>query len=383
MRAPCSTSSGTPCTALLSDVTYPLIAAPTSRLISSSCRLSSTSTGCRARNPRRFAVHAHTASQPKALLDRVLAARNFPGFRDRRICRSAMVDMEFHLQASADAVDVRLSKRRPSTDRMPRQIVMRHRTPHFTTSFSATATPPAITAIVVGGPRRGRLQAFEETGRVDAATAGRLRNSIYSAAIDASGGSYHAFRAAPPWSSRCSTSADCAKRRPCSRAARRLLVRQSRNASLLNCHSGRAGGANPEPPRKHHVCHPVVGSGRRFAAPGMTAGSKLFARSPAADGVERVVAQMNRRLRLGRRRRPVRRSRARAPCRSACRPACSNERRRRRCPEPPASSKRKPSNCRPCRSRTPRRRTSGRPRRCRRRGYGAAARHVAGAGSET
>ena len=84
---------------------------------------------------------------------------------------------------------------------MPREIVMRHRMPHFLHIFRATATRPAITAIC------GRRcwtptpsTAFEEAGDIfEPATAEQLNKFVYSAGdrrdpLDA----YVAFRGRAP-----------------------------------------------------------------------------------------------------------------------------------------------------------------------------------------
>ena len=106
---------------------------------------------------------------------------------------------------------------------MPREIVMRHRTPHFTHIFSGDGYSAGYYSYLWSEVLDAdAFDAFEETGDIfDPATAGRLKEFIYSAGnrrepADA----YHAFRGRAPSSRRCSRSADCARRPPCRRAAR-------------------------------------------------------------------------------------------------------------------------------------------------------------------
>ncbi len=88
---------------------------------------------------RRFAVHAETGEpMPQALLDKILAARNFnQGFSTVEYVASAIVDMEFHALTEIGDIDP-LSFERDVLAKlgMPDEIVMRHRTPHFTHVFS-------------------------------------------------------------------------------------------------------------------------------------------------------------------------------------------------------------------------------------------------------
>ncbi len=87
---------------LLSDVTYPSIAGTNVARDFVSCRRSSTSTGWSSRRClSAFAVHADTGKpMPKALLDKVLAARRFnQGFATVEYTSSALVDLDLHLFA--------------------------------------------------------------------------------------------------------------------------------------------------------------------------------------------------------------------------------------------------------------------------------------------
>jgi peptidyl-dipeptidase Dcp len=151
---------------------------------------------------KRFALHHETGKpMPQALAERLKKARNFnQGFATVEYVASALVDMELH--AVADTADLDVGAFEQTTlDRlgMPREIVMRHRVPHF--------------LHIVGGYAAGyysylwsevmdadAFAAFEEAGDpFDRATAKRLKKFIYAAGnardpLEA----YVAFRGRPP-----------------------------------------------------------------------------------------------------------------------------------------------------------------------------------------
>ena len=150
----------------------------------------------------RYALHVKTGKpMPADLLQRLKTARNFnQGFATVEYTASALVDMALYSGNGGDAGDI--DKFEAATLQrigMPREIVMRHRLPHF--------------MHIIGGYAAGyysylwsevmdadAFAAFEETGNVfDAATARRLKEFIYSAGNrrdphDA----YVAFRGRPP-----------------------------------------------------------------------------------------------------------------------------------------------------------------------------------------
>jgi len=151
---------------------------------------------------QRFAVHYRTGKpMPQTLLGRIKKARNFnQGFATVEYAASALVDLDLHAQEDARGIDVAAFERKTLDDAgMPREIVMRHRIPHF--------------LHIVGGYAAGyysylwsevmdadAFAAFEEAGDAfDASTARRLKKYIYS------GGNtrdplkaYVAFRGRPP-----------------------------------------------------------------------------------------------------------------------------------------------------------------------------------------
>ena len=88
---------------------------------------------------QRFAVHHQTGQPiPQELVDRIERASTFnQGFATVEYLASALVDMKLHLAGNAD-IDPREFERRTLAELgMPREIVMRHRTPHFGHVFSS------------------------------------------------------------------------------------------------------------------------------------------------------------------------------------------------------------------------------------------------------
>jgi peptidyl-dipeptidase Dcp len=87
---------------------------------------------------QRFALHHRTGEQiPQALVDRIERAANFnQGFATVEYLSSALIDMRLHL-AGRRPIDARSFERETLAEiDMPREIVMRHRTPHFLHIFA-------------------------------------------------------------------------------------------------------------------------------------------------------------------------------------------------------------------------------------------------------
>jgi peptidyl-dipeptidase Dcp len=86
----------------------------------------------------RFAVHYQTGEpMPAALTDKVLAAQNFrQGFNTTEYLACAILDLEAHLGGD-EALDAR-DFERAALERlgMPKEIILRHRLPHFSHVFS-------------------------------------------------------------------------------------------------------------------------------------------------------------------------------------------------------------------------------------------------------
>jgi peptidyl-dipeptidase Dcp len=135
---------------------------------------------------RRFARHVETdAPIPDTLIERILSARHFnQGFATVEFCASALVDMAYHAVTHPEALDpARFEAETLSALGMPRQIVMRHRSPHFAHIFSgddyAAGYYSYLWSEVLDADG---FDAFLEAGDVfDAATAARLRQHVYSA----------------------------------------------------------------------------------------------------------------------------------------------------------------------------------------------------------
>ncbi|MEJ0042209.1 MAG: M3 family metallopeptidase [Rhizomicrobium sp.] len=96
----------------------------------------------------RFAVHAETGEPiPKALLEKLTAARNFnKGFATVEFLASAFVDLDYHALADPGDLDVAAFEAK-ALERigMPKEIVMRMRAHTSCTSSPATAIRPATT----------------------------------------------------------------------------------------------------------------------------------------------------------------------------------------------------------------------------------------------
>ncbi len=158
-----------------------------------------------------YALHHETgAPMPKALLDRLKAARNFnSGFQTVEFVSSAIVDMDAH-QRSDNPDPVSWQSEVLATLGMPDSIVMRHSTPHFGHVYSGDGYSAGYYSYMWSEVLDAdAFEAFEETGDpFDTETAERLHRFIYS-----SGGSmdpedaYKAFRGKMP-----STDAMLAKR---------------------------------------------------------------------------------------------------------------------------------------------------------------------------
>ena len=83
---------------------------------------------------QRFAIHHETGKpMPAKLAQRIKKARNFnQGFSTVEYVASALVDMELHALPEVEGLDVDTFERATLKRLgMPREIVMRHRIPHF------------------------------------------------------------------------------------------------------------------------------------------------------------------------------------------------------------------------------------------------------------
>ena len=201
--------------ALLSDVTYPLISG--TGVATDFVELPSQLYEQWLDTPeilRTFAVHHRTgAPMPDALIAKLKAARTFnQGFGTVEYVASAIVDLDFHSLTTAEGLDPAAFER-ATLDRigMPEEIVMRHRSPHFSHVFAGDHYSAGYYSYMWSEVLDAdAFRAFEETGDIfDPAIAKRLRDFIYAA-----GGSqdpadaYKAFRGRLP-------SADALLRKRC------------------------------------------------------------------------------------------------------------------------------------------------------------------------
>jgi peptidyl-dipeptidase Dcp len=135
---------------------------------------------------RRFALHYRTGEpMPEELLQRLIAARNFnKGFATVEYLASTFVDLDFHSLAAPERIDsTGFEKETLARIEMPDEIVMRHRPPHFAHIFSGGGYAAAYYSYMWSEVLDAdAFAAFEETGDIfDAATAKRLRDTIYAA----------------------------------------------------------------------------------------------------------------------------------------------------------------------------------------------------------
>lgn len=151
----------------------------------------------------KHALHVNTGKpMPKALLDKMLAARTFgAGFATVEFTASALIDMAYHARPNGPEEPLRFEAETLDKLDMPDTIAMRHRTPHFGHVFSGDGYSAGYYSYMWSEVLDAdAFAAFEETGDpFNPALAERLRKNIYAA-----GGSkdpeelYTAFRGKMP-----------------------------------------------------------------------------------------------------------------------------------------------------------------------------------------
>ena len=153
---------------------------------------------------RRFALHFQTGEpMPEDLLQRLIAARNFNrGFATVEYVACAFVDLDFHSLPPGDAIESSSFETAAlSRIRMPEEIVMRHRPPHFSQIFSGGGYAAGYYSYMWSEVLDAdAFEAFEAAGDIfDPATAQRLHDFIYAAggARDPAD-AYRAFRGRLP-----------------------------------------------------------------------------------------------------------------------------------------------------------------------------------------
>jgi peptidyl-dipeptidase Dcp len=152
----------------------------------------------------RFAVHCETGKpMPKALLEKLVAARNFnQGFATVEYLTSAFVDLDWHALAQAPSVDATAFEAETLKKlEAPKEIVMRHASPHFLHVFGGDGYSAGYYSYMWSEvlDADGFAAFKEKKDPFDAPTAQRLHDFIYS-----SGGTrdfadaYRAFRGRDP-----------------------------------------------------------------------------------------------------------------------------------------------------------------------------------------
>ena len=151
----------------------------------------------------KHALHVETgAPMPKALLDKMLAARTFgAGFATTEFTASALMDMAYHARSEAPAEPLAFEAETLARLNMPDTIAMRHRTPHFGHVFAGDGYSAGYYSYMWSEVLDAdAFSAFEEAGNpFDPALAQKLKDNIYAA-----GGSkdpeelYRAFRGKMP-----------------------------------------------------------------------------------------------------------------------------------------------------------------------------------------
>ncbi|MCG7393157.1 M3 family metallopeptidase [Microvirga sp. ACRRW] len=135
---------------------------------------------------RRYATHYRTGEPiPEELLERLMGARNFnQGFATVEYLASAFVDLELHRRKDVTGLDVSaFEKETLEKIGMPREIIMRHRTPHFLHVFSGDGYSSGYYSYLWSEVLDAdAFVAFEETGDAfNKNMAEKLKSFIYSA----------------------------------------------------------------------------------------------------------------------------------------------------------------------------------------------------------
>jgi peptidyl-dipeptidase Dcp len=152
----------------------------------------------------RFARHYQTGEpMPRAMIEKLRATRTFnQGFATVEYLASAFVDINFHSEAYEGAEDpLAFEASVLARIGMPKEIVMRHRTPHFAHVFSGDSYAAGYYSYLWSEVLDAdAFAAFEETGDVfHPETAARLKQFIYAAGgLRKEEEAYQAFRGRLP-----------------------------------------------------------------------------------------------------------------------------------------------------------------------------------------
>ncbi|MEZ5812594.1 MAG: M3 family metallopeptidase [Rhizobiaceae bacterium] len=151
----------------------------------------------------KYAVHYRTGEpMPKALLDKLLAARTFnAGFQTVEFTASALMDMAYHRGGGAVEDARTFEAETMAALGLPAAIAMRHRSPHFLHVFAGDGYSAGYYSYMWSEVLDAdAFAAFEEAGDAFAPeTAGKLLKHIYSAGDSADPEAlYIAFRGRMP-----------------------------------------------------------------------------------------------------------------------------------------------------------------------------------------
>lgn len=131
-----------------------------------------------------FLVHYQTGEPlPQALVDKIKAAKTFnQGFITVEYLAAALVDMKLHLAGAADIDADKFERETLAELGMPKEIVMRHRTPHFGHIFAGEGYAAGYYSYLwADAITADAAEAFVEAGSFyDKKTAKRLRDDIMS-----------------------------------------------------------------------------------------------------------------------------------------------------------------------------------------------------------
>jgi len=133
---------------------------------------------------QRFAVHYQTGKPiPQALVERIEKASKFnEGFDTTEYLASALVDMKLHLAGDKKIDPDAFEKETLAALNMPKELVMRHRTPQFGHAFSSDGYSAGYYSYLWSDViTADAFQAFVEgRGPYDKMVGDKLRNNIFS-----------------------------------------------------------------------------------------------------------------------------------------------------------------------------------------------------------
>jgi peptidyl-dipeptidase Dcp len=147
--------------------------------------------------------HATGEPIPERLIERIRQAQRFnQGFETVEYTACALLDMALHARGNAGSIDLgAFEAEELARIGMPREIVLRHRLPHFAHLFAGESYAAGYYAYLWAEVLEAdAFDAFREAGDIfDRATADRLLRYIYSAGnTQEPGAAFRAFRGRDP-----------------------------------------------------------------------------------------------------------------------------------------------------------------------------------------